>query len=287
MNTRHAHPHAGITRRSLALLALAMASPWARSQDRPPKADPTNPESSARWQQVRKSLFGTRPIRAGDGVIALEAPPRAEDSAVVPVAMRAQFSQTPARYIRRMVLVIDNNPSPIAATFDYSVESGRADIETRVRVDEYTFMRVVAETQDGELYMATRYVKASGGCSAPPGKDPAAALASLGRMRMRVQGDPRSGEPVLAQLMINHPNHSGLAMDQLTRQYTPAHFVRKVEVTYAGKPVLTADLDFAISENPHLRFWFVPRPANGELRATVMDSQDRRFEHAIGLGPPS
>ena len=283
MNTRHAHIPEGITRRNLALLALAMASPLARGQ----RSDGPDPESSARWQQVRKGLFGTRTLHPGDGVIVLEAPPRAEDAAVVPVALRGQFPQTSARHIRRVVLLIDNNPSPIAATFDYTVESGRADVETRVRIDEYTFVRAVAETNDGELYMATRYVKASGGCSAPPGKDPAAALASLGRMRLRVQGDPRSGDPVLAQLMINHPNHSGLVMDQLTRQYTPAHFVRKVEVTYAGRPVLKADLDFAISENPHLRFWFVPRPPNGELRATAVDSQDLRFEQAIGLGPPS
>ncbi len=283
MNTRHAHIPEGITRRNLALLALAMASPLARGQ----RSDGPDPESSARWQQVRKGLFGTRTLHPGDGVIVLEAPPRAEDAAVVPVALRGQFPQTSARHIRRVVLLIDNNPSPIAATFDYTVESGRADVETRVRIDEYTFVRAVAETNDGELYMAARYVKASGGCSAPPGKDPAAALASLGRMRLRVQGDPRSGDPVLAQLMINHPNHSGLVMDQLTRQYTPAHFVRKVEVTYAGRPVLKADLDFAISENPHLRFWFVPRPPNGELRATAVDSQDLRFEQAIGLGPPS
>ena len=283
MNTRHAHIPEGITRRNLALLALAMASPLARGQ----RSDGPDPESSARWQQVRKGLFGTRTLHPGDGVIVLEAPPRAEDAAVVPVALRGQFPQTSARHIRRVVLLIDNNPSPIAATFDYTVESGRADVETRVRIDEYTFVRAVAETNDGELYMAARYVKASGGCSASPGKDPAAALASLGRMRLRVQGDPRSGEPVLAQLMISHPNPSGLVMDQLTRQYTPAHFVRKVEVTYAGRPVLKADLDFAISENPHLRFWFVPKPPQGELRAAVVDSQDLRFEQAIGLGPPS
>ena len=287
MNTRHASPPEGITegitRRSLALLALGLAAPLVRAQ----KGDTPDPESSPRWQQVRKGLFGARALHPGDGVIVLEAPPRAEDAAVVPVALRAQFPQTPARHIRRLMLLIDNNPSPVAATFDYTLDSGRAEVETRVRVDEYGFLRAVAETNDGELYMATRYVKASGGCSAPPGKDPAAALASLGRMRLRVQGDPRSGEPVLAQLMISHPNHSGLVMDQLTRQYTPAHFVRKVEVTYAGRPVLTADLDFAISENPHLRFWFVPKPPQGELRAAVVDSQDLRFEQSIGLGPPS
>jgi sulfur-oxidizing protein SoxY len=285
MNTRtRLQRESGSTRRdTLALLAMAVAWPIARSQ---PATD-GDPDASTRWQQVRRSLFGTRPIRPADGVIALEAPQRAEDAAIVPIAVRALLLQKPERHIRKIVLLIDNNPSPIAAIFEYTLDSGRADIETRVRIDEYTFVRAVAETSDGQLHMAHRFVKASGGCSAPPGKDPAAALASLGQMRLRVQGDLTGQEPVLAQLMISHPNDSGLVMDQLTRQYTPAHFVRKVDVTYAGRPVLSADLDFALSENPHLRFYFVPQRGGGELRAKVIDSKDRQFEHAATVGPAS
>ena len=146
-------------------------------------------------------------------------------------------------------------------------------------------MRAIAETSDGRLYMATRFVKASGGCSAPPAKDQQAALASLGRMKFQVLGDVAFDRPVQAQLMISHPNNSGLAMDQLTRQYAPAHFVRRVDVTYAGKPVMTADLDISISENPNLRFWFVPR-GQGQLKAEVVDSKDLRFDDAVAIRRP-
>ena len=51
----------------------------------------------------------------------------------------------------------------------------------------------------------TQYVKASGGCSAPAGKDQAAALANVGRMKFRVEGPVAIGKPALAQLMISHP----------------------------------------------------------------------------------
>ena len=60
-----------------------------------------------------------------------------------------------------------------------------------MRIDEYTFVRAIAETNDGQLYMATRFVKASGGCSAPPGKDAQEALATLGKMRLRVDNPRR------------------------------------------------------------------------------------------------
>ena len=257
-------------------LHVALVGPaWAQLQSG------DRPEASPVWLKVRASLFESRTIISpGEAVIRLEAPLRAEDAAVVPIAIHSPISQTAARWVRKVYLIIDNNPSPISAIFEFSPASGSADIETRVRIDEYTFVRAIAELSDGTLHMSTRYVKAAGGCSAPPGKDPQAAAASLGRMRLNVDGTVRRGESVLAQLMISHPNSSGMAMDQSTRQYTPAHYVRRVAVTYAGEPVLTADLDFAISENPNFRFYFVPR-GDGDLRAEVLDSNDLRFETVL------
>lgn len=269
-------------RRALAATAGLMSTgAWAQLKSG------DNPEASPRWQQVRGSLFKGRTISdKGDAVIALEVPARAEDAAIVPVAIRARFDQKPERFIKQVWLVIDNNPSPISAVISYTLDSGRADIETRVRIDEYTFVRAIAETSDGQLHMATRFVKAAGGCSAPPGKDAAAARATLGQMRLRVQGEstaPR--QPVLAQLMVSHPNDSGLAMDQLTRQYAPPHFVRRIDVSYAGKPVLSADVDFSISENPNFRFWFVPQAEGGELKAVIADSNDLQFQQSLVYRP--
>jgi sulfur-oxidizing protein SoxY len=71
-------------------------------------------------------------------------------------------------------------------------------------------------------------------------------------------------------------------MDQVTRTYATPHFVRKVEVRYASKPVLTADVDFSISENPNFRFYFT-RGDGGELEAKVVDYQDVQFETSIRL----
>jgi quinoprotein dehydrogenase-associated SoxYZ-like carrier len=242
-----------------------------------------NPDDSAIWQKVRASLFQNRPITsAGQDVIALDAPTRAEDAAVVPIALRAGFPQTPQRFIDKIYLVIDNNPSPISATFHFTQLSGRADIETRVRIEQYTFVRAIAQTNDGRLYMATRFVKAAGGCSAPPGKDAQAALASLGRIRLRVDDQAGASQPLLAQLMVSHPNTSGLVMDQVTRLYAPAHFVRALRVTLDAAPVLSAELDISISENPNLRFFVFPH-GNGELHAEVDDSRDLHFQASVPI----
>lgn len=236
------------------------------------------PDDNPRWQALRRDMFGGRSVRSpADDLIRLEAPTRADDGAVVPIAIRVQQPQSPERYVKRIVLVIDQNPSPAGAVFHFTPDSGRAEVETRVRIDDYTHVRAIAEMNDGSLHMAVRHVKASGGCSAPPGKDPQAALATLGRMKMQVVGALADGQPAMAQLMISHPNHSGMAMDQLTRLFTPAHFVRRIDVTYGGRLVFAADVDFTISENPHFRFDFLPRGNDGELRAVVVDTEGKTF----------
>ena len=128
------------------------------------------------------------------------------------------------------------------------------------------------------LYGTTKFVKASGGCSAPAGGDAAEALAGMGRMNLRIDGRPEGPEPVTLQLAIRHPNHSGMAMDQASRQFTPSHFVRTVNVTVDGKPVFEADVDFSISENPNFRFPVTtPLPAQGQVRVSVLDSQGRQY----------
>jgi sulfur-oxidizing protein SoxY len=235
------------------------------------------------WSRIRASLFQDRPIVEASGdFLRLDAPNRAEDAAVVPISIHTGIPQTAGQYVQNTWLIIDQNPSPIAAKFAFTQSSGQADIETRVRVNEYTLIRAVAELNDGSLHMVSKFVKASGGCSAPAGKDPAEALASLGKMKVRVEGDVSPGKPTLAQLMISHPNDSGLAFDQMSRNFTPAHFVREINVTYAGKTVMTAEVDISISENPNFRFYFVPN-GTGELAVEAVDSQDLKFKTAIKL----
>jgi sulfur-oxidizing protein SoxY len=273
------------SRRQLLIAAAALlAGAAAGAASQQPTDDP---QASPIWKKVQASLFEGRTVRpAPAGLLTLEVPARATDAAVVPLAIRTQMPAGSPHHVSRVYLLIDANPSPISAIFQFSPRSGRAEVETRVRIDDYSFVRAIAETSDGQLYGVVRFVKASGGCSAPAGTDARAAAAALGQMHFRVDaggdGDLNGAQPMLAQLVISHPNHSGLAMDQATRQFTPAHYVRKVEVTYQGEPVFAADVDFSISENPNFRFYFVPR-GNGELRASVIDSHDRRFAAAQAL----
>lgn len=230
-----------------------------------------------RWQALQSALFGERELLDGSNVIQLDAPPRAMDAAIVPVGL----TLTGAKPVKAVYLVIDQNPSPLAAHVTFGPRADPAGtLRLRVRVNEYTLMHAVAETPDGELYVTEKFVKAAGGCSAPAGPDDKAALKDLGRMKLRLTGEFSPARPQQAQLMIRHPNFNGMQMNQITRMYTPAHFIRSTEVTFEGERVFHLASDISISTDPVFTFGFVPdRP--GKLQVTIEDSKDGRFEQSF------
>jgi sulfur-oxidizing protein SoxY len=239
-------------------------------------------DSENRWFQIKTSLIGDKSIHDGEELLRLETPDRAMDAAIVPITIESKFQQTPQRYIKKLYVVIDDNPSPVAAVFSFPGKHSWKSLSTRVRVNAYTNLRALAEVSDGKVYMVKNYVKASGGCSAPSLKDPAAAAAQLGRIKFRLPETVHSGDLVPTQLMIKHPNNSGLQFDQISRFYIPADFVRTIQVTYNGEEVFTAETDISISEDPNIRFGFTPEKT-GVLEVHVKDSKGRTFTHSMEL----
>jgi sulfur-oxidizing protein SoxY len=238
------------------------------------------------WPAIRDALFAGRELRDGAGLIAIEAPDRAADAAVVPVTIRALVPQGADRHIKTVHLIVDQNPAPVAGVFHLHPASGSATIGTRIRVNEYTDLHAVAETSDGQLFVVGRFIKAAGGCSAPALKDKEVAMARLGKMKLKPMTPFAPAVPNEAQLLVSHPNYTGLQIDQLTRNWIPPDYVRSIKVTYAGAPVLEVESDISISEDPAISFSFVPE-GPGAMAVEVEDSNGRRFEGSWPMGPSS
>lgn len=237
------------------------------------------------WEeQLKPAHFNDREIveDIGHQVIEIKAPPRAEDATVVPLSIHSRIPQSEEHYIRRIHIFIDKNPLPLVGIFELTPQSGRADLAMRVRVDDFSYIRAIAETSDGKLYMDSTYIRSMGGCSAPPGASLQESIAKLGEMRLNTIGELEFGKPSLAQLQIRHPNITGLAIDQKTRARPPAYFVKAVEIDYAGEPVLKAQLTFAISQDPSFRFFFLPSET-GEMTVRIVDTKELEFTHSVTL----
>ena len=206
------------------------------------------------WETLlRPQYFQDREIQEGKSLIELRIPLRAEDSGVVPISVNAKIPQTEDRYIRHIYVFVDKNPKPLAGKFELTPEMGKADLAMRLRINEFTDVRVVAETNDGVLHMDTGYTRASGGCSEPPPflklKE---AKKRIGQMKFKTTDG--EGDVALAHLFISHPNITGLQLDQRTRAYIPAEYVTKVVVKFNDVHVMTAETDISISEDPSFRF---------------------------------
>jgi sulfur-oxidizing protein SoxY len=195
----------------------------------------------------------------------------------VPVTLRTMLPAGDARSVKSIVLVIDQNPAPVAATF--GIGPGVSMISTRVRIDSYTNVHAVAELSDGGLYVVQTYVKASGGCSAPAAKDPQEAKANLGQMKFRqfaTQKQAPATTPREAQIMIRHPNNSGLQMDQVTRFYVPLFIVSDLRIWQGDQLVLSMNGGISISEDPNIRFSYRPNGA-AAFRVEARDTEGHVF----------
>ncbi|SFL47029.1 quinoprotein dehydrogenase-associated SoxYZ-like carrier [Methylobacterium pseudosasicola] len=261
-----------------AALALILATTALAGPALAAGASDTEQERTARWQEIAKSIFGDRAIETTDSLVKIDAPARALDAALVPITLTMP---EPSR-IKAVSLVIDDNPAPYAAKFEFGPAADPAELKLRVRVNNYTDMHAVVETQDGKLYEAKQFVKASGGCSAPMGMSDEEAMKGMGDMRMKF-AESQPGKPVEATLMIRHPNFSGMQMNQVTRDYTPARYIDKLTVSAGDQKVFTMTGDISIASNPVINFAF--KPDGKPLQVAASDNAGGSWQHSFT--PPS
>lgn len=230
------------------------------------------------WTDLKGSIFGDAAIADGAAMIAIDAPARAHDAGAVPLGV--EITPPPGRRVARMTIVIDENPAPVAAEIEVGPAMGRTvSLETRIRVDAYSHVRVVAELDDGSRWQAARFVKASGGCAAPAMAQAEEAEALAGTMALRVL--PASA--LRAELAIRHPNHSGFQRDQVSLLYIPPWFVDVIEVRRGDALVMRVAGGISLSEDPSMAFGYAA-DGDGPFTVRVEDTDggvfQQRFEAA-------
>lgn len=231
----------------------------------------------ARWAVLHDMYFAGKTVEDAGPLLSIEAPTRAHDAALVPI--RLATAPGSDVQVNAVHLIVDNNPIPRAAIFRFPDGASSHAIETRLRVDAYTNITAIAETSDGRLLKTARFVKASGGCSAPAQKNAQIALSRLGKMKLNLPDTITAGQPMTAQLLISHPNYTGLQYDQINYRFIPADYVKTIAVRYNGVPVLDIESDISLSEDPSIHFSLVPEKT-GTLEVTAEDSTGRVFKES-------
>ena len=218
---------------------------------------------SSSWDDYLKDeVFGEKTLWY-DNSILLQTPYRAMDPAGVEISI---YDRAPGiTDYTKLTLVIDENPTPCCATFEFW--NIVPHIMTNVRVNAYTDIRVISENNYDALRYNKQYIKAAGGCSAPP----------------VLTSDKPFGTINLIQsngwtkIKIWHPNFSGMQFNQLTRSEIPAEYIDKVQMWVDDKLVWEYNGTIGIAQDV---FFMMPIYTEGKhVRVYAKDNLGNEFEY--------
>ncbi|MDE2361819.1 MAG: quinoprotein dehydrogenase-associated SoxYZ-like carrier [Hyphomicrobiales bacterium] len=271
---------------SMLATGLALFATGSLAQVPSPATQPAkSSESPELWASLAKEIFKDRPLTEASDVASLRMPVQYYESSSVPVTIQLD---KPATTIRKVTLVIDQNPAPLAATIAIGPQSGLTMLSTRVRVDNYTDVHLVAERLDGSLHDSKRFVEAAGGCSAQSAKNFDEIAASMGKMTFHeiIAGDIGSVHRREAELTIRHPNYSGMQMNHATGEYIAARYIDRLVVKQGDDLVFEMDGGISMSEDPDIRFTYLPNGAK-TLSVEAHDTEGASWTTKFPIGGAS
>jgi len=137
--------------KSLFALTATLAFPRLLFAARPDKAF----EATSADQAIA-DLLGATPVDSDK--VKMKIPDIAENGAVVPVTISTELEN-----VESISVVVDNNPTPLAASFDMSPKTV-PNISVRIKMGQSSMVRAIVKA-DGNLYSTAKEVKVTiGGC---------------------------------------------------------------------------------------------------------------------------
>ena len=265
----------GVNMKLIKLLSIALGAAWILACSGMAYAEP-DPKL---WGVMKEAFFEKREMQEVD-FMRIEAPRRAESGAQVPVTYIIDNAAAKGVVIKKLYAFVDANPIPLTATYHLTDNLGNFNLSTRIRFETDAFVRLVGETADGKLYLASREIRAAGGCGGTVDGDEAQIRASAGKIKLKVDEPVKMGSATAATFNIKHPMRTGLQRELVSQGFVPAFYIKETKFTYNGKPVMTVDVGVGTAEDPYFKFDFVP-DAPGKLEVTATDNEGKTFNQSV------
>ncbi|MCH8499410.1 MAG: thiosulfate oxidation carrier complex protein SoxZ [Marinobacter sp.] len=222
------------------------------------------------WQRIpalEALLAETTPLRDG---LTLDLPFVVDDGSAVAVGLNFSGQLQQGEYINTLHLLAPGNPrSEVMSLRLQSPQASPAQINTRMRLSQSQTVYLVAKSNQGRSWLASREVRVTvSGCAVA---DPDARnLVAMETPRIALPNRLRQGQPASIRIMINHPMETGL--DETGERVAEANLVQSLTIQLAGEPLLQADFATGTAANPFVQFQLTPKES-GELTFTWRDSQ--------------
>ncbi len=137
----------GLTRRgALAASAGALCLAFAR----PARATPD------KMQDVIKAFTGGKAVT--EGRVTFEITLLVENGNSVPLSVQVESPMSAQDHVTRIGVFNEKNPLPDVAIFHLTPRCGRAQVATRMRLNDSQFLTAIAEMSDGTFWSATSEV---------------------------------------------------------------------------------------------------------------------------------
>ena len=186
--------------------------------------------------------------------IDLTAPSRAENGAIVQVAVNSRIPNSEA-----IAIFVDKNPTALIGNYMFS-GSAPANMVTRIKMAETSTIKVIVKAGDRYFTTSKKVIVLEDGC----GGTSSAKEKFKSSMKIRAK-QVEGGPAVQVKAIITHPMHTGLGKDN-SGQLIPAHFIQLITIKHNGKPAVDMQLGTGISKNPYLTFHL----AKAKLADTVV-----------------
>ena len=241
---------------------MLMFSPFTASAE-------ANPEL---WPYVKERLFQDRVINEAD-FLTISGPRRASSGAQVPITIKLD---TPKNIeMKNVFLIIDANPTQLAATYQLSKHSQELDLSTRIRMETDSFVRVVGEDGNGKLYMSAIPIRASGGCSGYMDVHDPELTTDLGKILAKTKDR-------FLTTRIKHPNFTGLQKDLDSGGYIPRWIVEEIIYVSNEEVLLVAKNRISMSQDPYLKFK-INSGTKESINIMVRDTKGNGFTKDISI----
>ncbi|WP_051243746.1 thiosulfate oxidation carrier protein SoxY [Azohydromonas australica] len=130
------------------LLLALLGAHRARAQERASAAEPPRDEEAAA-ATVQRLIGNGQPQ---NGRIFIGLPEIAESGNSVPLTVRVQSPMTVDDHVRLVHVVAERNPRPWVASFTLGPRSGKAEVETYIRLSDSQYVAVYAQMNDGSWW---------------------------------------------------------------------------------------------------------------------------------------
>lgn len=195
---------------------------------------------------------------------------RALDGAQVP------FKFTATKKYKNVSVVVEGNPHQLPGIGSLAItmhpKVAPFTFETRIRMEQDSYVDVIAEDDDGKFFYNQVAIRSQGGCSAGVTYDAGAVSKEIGTMKI-LYTDTR------ASVLIKHPQHNGYQanLSNYTGLYIlPEWHLSAVVVKDQDQEIWSAEFGGgSISENPY--FVFDAPKIRSHLEVMAIDTQGRQY----------